>query len=529
MKNLNLKDNYLPILIGFTAALSFIAWYISWKNNLVLVYNDSMSHLNISRLVIDNKQPGLSQLGSVWLPFSHILTLPLIWIDSAWRSGLAGSLFSMLAYIVTVVSVHGITWEITKKRVASILAALVAALNINLLYLQSTPLTEVLYVALFSSSVYFLIKYLITSKTQYLLPLTFLTTLQMMTRYDGWFFAFTTVLILIGFEVYIRKQEISKALGSVAVYIVPVVFTALLWLGYNFVLFGDPLYFASGPFSARSQQDAIEASAGLITKHNIATSSETMGLTIGHTVGWFVLLIGVIGWLAYLNPWNSEGGNRLKLIVFIGLSSVIVFNVLALFMGFSIINIPELNWNPFDPNVARYFNVRYGVMAIPFVAAGVGLLSSKWKHITPLLITIVVLQSALTLIERPISLLDGLYGASSYRHQDIAEQLKTNVKPDQDVLLSFSSFPAAVHQSNLHLDQYIHEGVSEQWNDTLKQPETNAEWILLSGSNPADQVYDALIRKQNSKFLDSYKLVYESENGRLYRRNDVASKQASLD
>jgi hypothetical protein len=54
---------------------SCVSYYFFSKSNQTLFYNDSISHLNMARLVIDNLKPGLAQIGSVWLPLDHLLKL----------------------------------------------------------------------------------------------------------------------------------------------------------------------------------------------------------------------------------------------------------------------------------------------------------------------------------------------------------------------------------------------------------------------------------------------------------------------
>ena len=89
MKFINKHIN--KIFFCIVIVVSIVAWYINFRNGLITIYNDSMSHLDISRSVIDNIQPGLAQLGTVWLPLNHVLDLLLIWNNWAWHSGFAGS------------------------------------------------------------------------------------------------------------------------------------------------------------------------------------------------------------------------------------------------------------------------------------------------------------------------------------------------------------------------------------------------------------------------------------------------------
>jgi len=138
-------ENLVP-LVG----ISFVAWIISYVNNLVTTYNDSMSHLNISRMVIDNREPGFSQLGGVWLPLTHILPIIFIWNDWAWHSGFAGSLFSMASYVLAVWSIYKMIYILTAKKMGALIGSLALALNLNMLYLQTTPMTEPIYIGCFA-------------------------------------------------------------------------------------------------------------------------------------------------------------------------------------------------------------------------------------------------------------------------------------------------------------------------------------------------------------------------------------------
>ena len=50
----------------------------SWRHGALLNYGDAVAHLHIARRVFDSHRPGLSQLGSVWLPLPHLLMIPFV-------------------------------------------------------------------------------------------------------------------------------------------------------------------------------------------------------------------------------------------------------------------------------------------------------------------------------------------------------------------------------------------------------------------------------------------------------------------
>ncbi len=76
------------------------------------------------------------------------------------ETGLAGSIISGLAFIVSSVMLYKLTLLITKSRLAGFVTFLVFALNLNILYMQATPMTELPLIAFFMLSTYFFIRYL---------------------------------------------------------------------------------------------------------------------------------------------------------------------------------------------------------------------------------------------------------------------------------------------------------------------------------------------------------------------------------
>jgi hypothetical protein len=149
-------------LVGqLTAAASLVAFLTYFRNGGLLLYGDAVAHINIARRVIDSMTPGLLQLGTVWLPLPHVLMIPFLLSNAAWQTGIAGAIPSMLAYVLGTVGVFRLVRGAlspdgkpsSAARISAWLAAVVYAGNPNLLYLQTTAMTESLYLALFVWSV----------------------------------------------------------------------------------------------------------------------------------------------------------------------------------------------------------------------------------------------------------------------------------------------------------------------------------------------------------------------------------------
>jgi hypothetical protein len=71
------SDRWFVALIACALCASVGAAVWAFRNQTILLYADAHSHLLIARRVFDSLNPGLAQLGDVWLPLSHLLMVPL--------------------------------------------------------------------------------------------------------------------------------------------------------------------------------------------------------------------------------------------------------------------------------------------------------------------------------------------------------------------------------------------------------------------------------------------------------------------
>src|ERR1700739_733073 len=111
----------------------------------MLNYGDAVAHLHIARRVIDSHRPGLSQLGSVWLPLPHLLMIPFAAVFAWWRSGLAGLIPSALAWIASGGGLYRRPGHWLRPARAPLALASFARTP-NLISLQPTAMTEPLFV-----------------------------------------------------------------------------------------------------------------------------------------------------------------------------------------------------------------------------------------------------------------------------------------------------------------------------------------------------------------------------------------------
>jgi hypothetical protein len=308
----------LPLFL--LGSLSFIAWYICHIAGITMAYNDAMSHINLARLVIDNSEPGLTQIGGVWLPLNHLLPVLFVWNDTLWRTGMAAIIFSMISYCVSVWGIYVLVKELTHRSLPAYLGAGAFALNLNMLYLQSTPLTEPIYLVFFVLSALAFVLWISRGDTKYLLLMGVLGFFQVLSRYDGWFVVGIEAFLIATYERIHLRANMREVVGKVFLFSFPVAFGIGLWLLWNLLIFKDPLFFALGPFSARAQQAAIAKDGGLITKNNLPVSLIAYSYAVTDNIGPFALVISGLG-LAYYVISRKQRGILTQILIIIFLSA----------------------------------------------------------------------------------------------------------------------------------------------------------------------------------------------------------------
>ena len=242
------------MVLAACVALSLIAIAWSWTHAAILNYGDAIAHLHIARRVFDSRYKGLTELGSVWLPLPHLLMLPFVQVYAWWANGIAGTIPSALAWIAACVGLYRLARHWMRPAAAALTLAFFA-LNPNLLYLQTTAMTEPLFVCEMIWVVLGLVEWseALARGEQQRLPrlhawIALWLVAAIFTRYDGWIMALIAWTVM--GMLLLRRGE----LGSRSFWAWSAVLLAApaVWFAYNAVTFGDWLDFARGPYSAKA-------------------------------------------------------------------------------------------------------------------------------------------------------------------------------------------------------------------------------------------------------------------------------------
>jgi len=128
--------------------------------------------------------------------------------------------------------------------------------NPNLIYLQTTAMTEPVYLAFFIWAVVYFSEFVLASRSGQtgsaeLLKCGLCLAAACLTRYDGWFLAAITGATALA--VFLRSKPGKPAnWRGLTKFALIAAAAPVLWITYNAVVYRNPLEFANGPYSAKA-------------------------------------------------------------------------------------------------------------------------------------------------------------------------------------------------------------------------------------------------------------------------------------
>ena len=497
------------VVIACCAAASLAALAWSWQNGALLNYGDAVAHLHIARRVFDSRLPRLTELGSVWLPLPHILMLPFVQVYSWWANGIAGAIPSALAYLVACAGVYRLARHWLQP-LPSALTLAFFALNPNLLYLQTTAMTEPLFVCEMVWVAVALVEWRaslggdIGRQSRLLWLIAAVLVASIFTRYDGWIMALVAWTCM-GLAL-LRRGKLSSWnfwLASIVLAAAPVA-----WFVYNSVGFSDWLYFARGPYSAK----AIE----------LRTMSHGAGPPHpGWHNPWVSLLFFVK--VSEMDAAAAAWGNVLLIVSLLGTAWAwltarrqafkwalllwfpIPFYAYSVAYGSVPIFLPP--WWPHS-----WYNTRYGMEMLPAFALGMGFagqfllaavnqfkprtVDPRWvRYAAGGLFAIVVLNAAEMVRECPLVYIEGTKNIHARRNLEIeippVLRALLTAQPGAVVLMDTSTYPNLVAFTGIPLRQTINEGDLWIYHEALAAPAAYAAIVVAFDGDEIDRAVKA--------------------------------------
>ncbi len=487
------REDTLPFALA-GVLLSLIALFLCFSRGYLLLYGDAVAHLGIARRILDSRNPGLIQLGGVWLPLPHLLMLPFVQKLEWWQNGLAGAWPSLICYIVSIVGFYRLCRRLLVPRWA-VAATLFYALNPNLLYLATTAMTEPLFLALLIWTTLLTVECVAAIHLgstdvvgHRLVLLGLLVLAAVYTRYDGWVLG-AVVWCILAVALARRGDVWRRIVPSFVIFSLLVVAGPIGWLAYNQHFFHDPLDFIRGHYSAAAIEQRTSA-AGAEHYHG------------WHDPFWAMVYytrsaqLDVAFWeTGFLVMAAAFGGLMIAIRRRLGLAAILLwmplpFYVYSVAYGSVPIFIPPL-W----PH--SYYNSRYGMEMLPALALfgmlAVEWLESRWgqsqllakRLMQPVILLLIALNAVGMMYQTPLVLKEAMNNSTTRVAFEgaLARQLRT-FPSGSSILMYNSDHVGALQTAAIPLRQTINEGDYDSFHAALAAPAEHAAYVVAIAGDP---------------------------------------------
>ncbi len=510
-------DRHAARVGGLAVLVSLSSFFYYLQRGDILMHGDATAHINIARRVFDSLTPSPLALGTVWLPLPHLVMMPFLVSDKMWQSGIGGSIPSMIAYVLGVLGVFrlvgGLLESDARTRSGARFGAWVSAFaygaNPNLIYMQATALTETLALAFFIWAIVYIAEFVRgihegnsvdglagRSLWQSLRRCAYCVACAEMTRYDGWFLAGATGSIVI--MIALRHWD-ERALRRMALkFLMGIAVAPVLWLGYNAAVYGNPLEFATGPYSSKAIELRVAAPNGAF--HNPLVAGQEF-LKAGQAIlavgnwGRFWLLAAVLATLLTFVTLRKKA-----LAILLLLWAPLAFYSYSIAFGWVPLHVPM--WWPF-----AVFNIRFGLELLPMFAVTAGLLVAAVTSLpgikrewigAALMAALTVTSYAFVLKAQPLCWVEASRNWEMRRAMDTSvEQMLMELPPNSRILMDLSEHVGALERIGFPLRRVVNsenhrawkrpsdpEGL---WEKTLADPARYVNYVISFDGDAVDQ------------------------------------------
>jgi hypothetical protein len=504
------------IVVGVTGAAHY------WQAGLSLAHYDARAHLVVARRVFDSLTPGWQQVGAVWLPLPHLLNALPVQIDVLYRTGASGIAISIASMALACWSIARLIHAATGSSTGGAVASALLMLNPDVLYLQSTPMTEPL---LFGTTFLavamigewalsfrppesragdfrdeeFRLKAEATGAQRGTLVAGWSCIAAVMTRYEAW--PIVAAAIGLAFVVLVRR-----GLSMLAAF--RAVRGLALW----------PLWaIAAYLVNSKVAVGAWFVSSGFFVPENPA---------LGHP------------WLAWTQIWDGLVSLTGPVLPWAAVISALVLVILAfkpeaesrqleagsrrLLIVLALAACAALPWTAYVNG--HPLRIRYAVPLVAAAAAlagcGVALLPRRVRPIAgAALVAAAIWQAPPFQATAPVVTESQREAPNQKGREAVTAYLRAHWD-GQPILMSMGSLAPYMHdlsKDSIGISDFLHEGNGEIWIHAARRPAPFVEWIAIEERAEGG---DALHWKtlHDAEFLKGFARVAEGGNVALYRR-----------
>ena len=486
--------------------------YAAWQYHrlgLTLSHYDARGHLVVARRIADSITPGWQQIGAVWLPLPHLLNAIPVQADLLYRTGASAVAISIAAYAIAAGAIGWILLMLTESTLAALAGAVVFALNPNVLYLQSTPMTEPLLLATTTIAVAMLITWCraalkasatydgatdVTERSAALQGcyVGWAFALACLNRYEAWPVTVAALAAAV-WACWRRGQPFAGAARDIAGI---AIYPALAIAGFAIVsrvVIGEWL-----------------VAGGFFVPENKALGDP---MTAVAEIGWGVQMLSG-------TPLTWLGGAGVAIALVLGLARRRHADML---IAVALLAMAAIPWAAFLDG--HPFRIRYMVplMAIEAIGAGlaVGVLPGRRVRAACAVALLVLAPYAL----RPLDTSAPMVVEAQWDRPNAPVRARVTAclgapRGGDKIMASMGSLGHYMQEasaSGFAIRDFLHEGNGDIWLAALTGPRPFARWVLIEEKAEGGDML-AHIAREKASFLDGYQRVCEGAGLALYRR-----------
>ncbi|HEY0283936.1 MAG TPA: hypothetical protein VGC23_00990, partial [Vicinamibacterales bacterium] len=459
---------------------------------------------------------------AVWLPLPHLLNLLPVQIDWMYRTGASGVAISILSFALACYGIAHLVLRVSGSRAASAMAVAMFALDPDVLYLQSTPMTEPLLFGLVLLSINLVYDWVETraglqfsaTATESVVAASAATAsiaedfspaaknarakagwclvLACLTRYEAWL---VTAAVLVLATIALWRNGVSvaaafKATAHLALYPVLAI-----------VAFFFHSWFTTG---------AWFVTGGFFVPDNVATGNvwkAFMAVVYGmrRLIGTPLVILALAGVVLILARGVSRAERAASLVV-LALVALMALPAYAFFSG-----------HPFR---MRYM-VAPSVGAAVFAGMALGVLKGRWRHaaiaVTAVwfVVTVKPIDAAAPMVQEaqwdvPFSL----------GRRNVTACLMREYRGER-ILASMGSlahYMQELSHAGINIRDFVHEGTLPYWQEAIESPKGHVGWILVEERAEGGDMLAERVRA-SSAFTTGFTRVCADGGVALYKAN----------
>jgi hypothetical protein len=481
-----------PWLIAAATAIAGIVAAVYYaRAGLSLSHYDARAHLVVARRILDSLMPGWQQIGAVWLPLPHVLNMLPVQVDAWYRSGASAIAISIGSMTLAAGALASFLIRRTGSIAAAIAGAVLLLANPNVLYLQSTPMTEPLLFGTTILAVVLAADWLDRGAPRRAGAPGAALIAACMTRYEAWPIC-AAVLALAGAVLVRRGAPPRDALLKIA--------RLSLYPATAIVLF---------LLNSRWTVGAWFVSSGFFVAENDALGQPM--------VAWDQVLEGLLRLSGTALVWPAYAAAAVLAVTF-ARDRTRAALVLVLALGAA----AALPWYAYVQG--HPFRIRYAVPLVvacaAIVAAGIAVLPKRVRGVVAALVVSAALWQVSPLDRSAPVVAESQRDAQNAISRQAVTAYLVAHHDGQPIMMSMGSLAHYMHdlsREGFNVHDFLHEGNGDVWKAAMEfGPRAFVRWVAIEEhAEGGDAVYQR--SQQLRTFLDGFERVAEGGGVALYR------------